>query len=97
MQKLYKILVDREKGGIEYISMGMGKGYSVLDWFYGKVCPAMRSLMRIKLIREEDVAVCYCDSRKAREELVWKVRYGIEEMCRNFLKWKRQNLDGYGI
>ena len=49
----------------------------------------------IKDRRPGDIAMCYCDPTKAKEELGWEAQYGIEEMCEDSWRWQSQNPDGY--
>ena len=42
-----------------------------------------------------DIATCYCNPTKAKEELGWEAEYGIEEMCRDSWRWQSQNPNGY--
>ena len=35
-----------------------------------------------------DIATCYCDATKAKEELGWVAERGIEEMCADSWKWQ---------
>ena len=32
---------------------------------------------------------------KAKEELNWVAKYGIEDMCRDSWNWQKQNPNGY--
>lgn len=50
---------------------------------------------QIKPRRAGDIAMCYCDPTKAKEELGWEAQYGIEEMCQDSWRWQSQNPDGY--
>ena len=45
---------------------------------------------------ESDIATCYCEPKKAADELGWKAEYGIEEMCEDLWRWQSMNPDGYG-
>lgn len=38
----------------------------------------------IKPRRAGDIATCYCDAAKAKEELGWVAERGIEEMCEDY-------------
>ena len=38
--------------------------------------------------RPGDIATCYCDPSKAKQELGWEAKYGIEDMCRE--SWRFQ-------
>ena len=45
--------------------------------------------------RPGDIAVCYADPTKAKEELGWEAKYGIEDMCASSWKWQSMNPNGY--
>ena len=82
--------------GLFTCNLGTGKGYSVLDVLHayekacGKTLPSV-----IDPRRPGDIAECYADPAKARDELGWEARYGIEEMCASSWKWQSANPNGY--
>ena len=39
--------------------------------------------------RPGDIASCYADPTKAKEELGWIAKYGIEEMCEDSWNFKK--------
>ncbi|MCI8652511.1 MAG: UDP-glucose 4-epimerase GalE [Angelakisella sp.] len=82
--------------GLFVCNLGTGKGYSVLDVLhaYEKACGKTLPYA-IKPRRPGDIAVCYADPAKAREELGWEAKYGIEEMCASSYKWQSMNPNGY--
>ena len=45
--------------------------------------------------RPGDIAECYADPAKAKNELGWAAEYGIEEMCADSWNWQSKNPDGY--
>ena len=49
----------------------------------------------IKPRRPGDIATCYCNPAKAKAELGWEAKYGIEEMCRDSWNWQKNNPNGY--
>ena len=84
------------KCGLFVCNLGTGKGYSVLDVLhaYEKACGhALPYMMEAR--RPGDIAACYADPAKAREELGWEAQLGIEEMCASSWKWQSQNPNGY--
>ncbi len=85
-----------ESKGVRVYNLGTGKGYSVLDVVHAfeKAC-GHPIPYEIKPRRAGDIATCYCDPTKAREELGWEAQYGIEEMCQDSWRWQSQNPDGY--
>ena len=49
----------------------------------------------IKPRRAGDIATCYADPTKAKNELGWVAQYGIEEMCEDSWRWQTMNPNGY--
>lgn len=85
-----------ESCGLFVCNLGTGKGYSVLEVLhaYEKACG--RTLpYTVDPRREGDIAVCYADPAKAREELGWEAEYGIGEMCASSWNWQSRNPNGY--
>ena len=86
----------QESKGVRVYNLGTGKGYSVLDVVHAFEKACGHSIpYEIKPRRAGDIATCYCDPTKAREELGWEAEYGIEEMCEDSWRWQSQNPDGY--
>lgn len=85
-----------ENPGIVTYNLGTGKGYSVLEVIksFSKAC--MKDLPYvIDPRRPGDIAECWADPKKAKEELNWTAEYGIDEMCRDSWNWQKQNPNGY--
>ncbi len=82
--------------GVNIYNLGTGNGYSVLDVLhaYEKACGKALPY-EIKPRRPGDIATCYCDASKAKNELGWVAEKGIEEMCADSWKWQSMNPDGY--
>jgi len=82
--------------GLFICNLGTGKGYSVLDVLhaYEKACGRELPYV-IGPRRPGDIAVCYADPTKAREELGWEAKLGIDEMCASSWKWQSTNPNGY--
>ena len=82
--------------GLFVCNLGTGKGYSVLDVLhaYEKACGKTLPYS-IDPRRPGDIAVCYADPAKARDELGWEAQYGIEDMCASSWKWQSMNPNGY--
>ena len=85
-----------EKAGVKIYNLGTGNGYSVLDVVkaYEKAC-GKPIKYEIKDRRPGDIATCYADASKAKEELGWTAERGIEEMCEDSWRWQSMNPDGY--
>lgn len=84
--------LEKENTGLYIYNLGTGTGYSVLDMVNsfekatGKKVP-----YKITDRRPGDIAACYSDPTKAKNELNWVANLGIEEMCKdswNFIKNK---------
>lgn len=82
--------------GLAIYNLGTGHGYSVLDVVkaFEKV-NGVKVPYSIKPRRPGDIATCYCNPAKAKVELGWEARYGIEEMCRDSWNWQKLNPNGY--
>lgn len=81
---------------VRIYNLGTGNGYSVLQVLHafekacGKTLPYV-----IKERRAGDIATCYADPAKAKEELGWEAEYGIDEMCEDTWRWQSMNPNGY--
>lgn len=84
------------KCGLAIYNLGTGHGYSVLDVVkaFEKV-NGLKVPYSIKPRRPGDIATCYCNPAKAKVELGWEAKYGIEEMCRDSWNWQKNNPNGY--
>ena len=82
--------------GLDVINLGTGVGYSVLDMVkaFSKAC-GKEIPYEIKPRRAGDIATCYCDASKAKEELHWVAERGLDEMCEDSWRWQSQNPNGY--
>ena len=77
-------------------NVGTGHGYSVLDMVNAFVRVNHADVpYSIKPRRAGDIATCYCDPTKAKAELGWEAKFGIEDMVRDSWRWQSQNPDGY--
>ncbi len=82
--------------GVMIYNLGTGKGYSVLDIVkaYSKAC-GKDLPVRIMDRRPGDIATCFADPDKARDELGWEAEFGIERMCADSWRWQSSNPEGY--
>ena len=84
------------KCGCAIYNIGTGHGYSVLDVVNAFIrVNGVNVPYSIKPRRAGDIATCYCDPAKAKAELGWEAKFGIEEMCRDSWRWQKQNPNGY--
>ena len=84
------------KPGLFICNLGTGKGYSVLEVLHAfeKACGKQIPYV-IDPRRPGDIAECYADPTKAKNELGWVAQYGIEDMCADSWNWQQKNPDGY--
>ena len=84
--------IEKEEKGLYIYNLGTGVGYSVLnivDSFIkatGKDVP-----YKIVARRPGDIATCYADPKKAKEELGWEAEKTLEEMCLDSWKYIERN------
>ena len=80
------------KPGVHITNLGTGKGYSVLE--------IVETFKRVNNIdvpyviverRPGDIATCYADPTKAKEELGWVAEKGLEEMCKDSYQYAIKN------
>ncbi len=92
--KAIKKLADKE--GVSVYNLGTGNGYSVLQVVaaFEKAC-GHPIKYEIKPRRAGDIATCYCDPTKAKNELGWEAEYDIARMCEDTWRWQSQNPNGY--
>ncbi len=85
-----------ENPGLKVYNLGTGTGYSVLDVVKNfEAATGVKVPYVIKERRPGDIAACYADPAKAKEELGWTAQYGIREMCEDAWRWQSQNPNGY--
>lgn len=105
----YIHVVDLARGhvaAIEYMqshagemvfNLGTGIGYSVLD-----MVKAFEKVNGVKVPyviaprRPGDIAAVYASPDKSAQELGWRARYNLEDMCRDTWNWQKNNPNGYG-
>ena len=82
--------------GTEVFNLGTGIGYSVLDM--------VKSFERVNNVpvpykitprRPGDLATCYADPAKSRQQLGWVAEKNLEDMCRDTWNWQKNNPGGY--
>ena len=82
--------LEKEKSGIYIYNLGTGKGYSVLDMVHAfEKTTGQKIKYKITERRAGDIATCYADATKAKDELNWVAEKTLEDMCRdswNYIK-----------
>jgi UDP-glucose 4-epimerase len=82
--------------GVEVYNLGTGKGYSVLEMIRSFEKVSKRKIpYTIVQRRPGDIAICYADPSKAKDELGWVALRGLEEMCEDAWRWQANNPNGY--
>lgn len=85
-----------KKAGLCIYNLGTGHGYSVMDIIKNfEAANDIKIPYVIKDRRPGDIAICYCDPHKAKEELGWEAQYGILKMCEDAWRWQKNNPNGY--
>ena len=86
----------KETNGVGIYNLGTGIGYSVLDLTYNfQMATGVEIPYTIIARRPGDVATCYADATKAKEELGWTARKTLADMCRDSWNWQKSNPNGY--
>ena len=86
-----------EKGsGLTIYNLGTGIGYSVLDIIKSASAAVGRDLPYVITPRRAgDIAACYADATKAKEELGWEAQYDIKRMCEDSWRWQSKHPNGF--
>ncbi len=82
----------RNSNGVEAYNLGTGTGYSVLQ-IVKAFEDATGVEVKYKIVnrRPGDIATCYADPTKAKNELGWTAEKGIEEMCKDAWRFTQNN------
>lgn len=68
--------------GVNIYNLGTGNGYSVLDIVKAfEAANGVSIPYVIKDRRPGDIAICYADPKKAKDELGWEAEYDLQRMC----------------
>ena len=74
--------LDKEGAGLFIYNLGTGTGYSVLDMVKAFEKATKKKVpYKIAPRRAGDIAICYADPKKAKEELGWEATKTLEDMC----------------
>lgn len=88
--------LEKGKFGIKFYNLGTGKGASVMQ-----LIKTFERVNNVKIPyvveprREGDISTMYADPKLAEEELGWKAKFSLEEMCADFWRWQTMNPNGY--
>lgn len=94
LQKL--LVLPKEEAFCRAYNLGTGKGYSVLEMVktFERV-NGVKVPYRVMPRRDGDVATCWADATRAREELGWEAKKDLSAMLADSWRWQRNNPDGY--
>jgi len=86
----------KDTNGVGIYNLGTGIGYSVLDLTYNfQKATGVEIPYTVIARRPGDVAICYADATKAKEELGWTAQKTLADMCRDSWNWQKNNPNGY--
>lgn len=87
---------DGSKQGVTVYNLGAGQGYSVLDMVkaFGKAA-GKDIAYQLGARRPGDIATCFADPSKAKNELGWECELGLERICED--SWRWQSTHPYGF
>lgn len=86
----------KENKGTLIYNLGTGKGYSVLDIVKAfEEANGVTIPYEIVERRPGDIACCYADPSKAREEMGWAAEKNLVDMCRDSFRWQTNNPNGF--
>ena len=83
----------RTMTGVEVYNLGTGKGYSVLDIVKAfERVNGVEVKYEITSRRPGDIAECYADPTKAKEELGWEATRDLDQMCADGWRYTKNNI-----
>ncbi len=84
--------LEKEGTGLYIYNLGTGTGYSVLDMVKAfENATGQNVPYKIAPRRPGDIATCYADPKKAKEELGWEAKKGIDDMCKDSWNYIEKN------
>ena len=76
--------INKEGKGLYIYNLGTGTGYSVLDMVKAfEKATGQKVPYKITERRAGDIATCYAETKKAKEELEWVAEKSLEDMCKD--------------
>lgn len=79
--------------GVHICNLGTGKGYSVLDLVKAfERVNGVKIHYQIKPRRAGDIATCYADPTRAKEQLGWVATKGIDDMCKDTWNFAKKHM-----
>lgn len=88
--------LEKASAGCYTYNLGTGQGYSVLDMVRAfETASGRKVAYKIVSRRPGDIASCYANPAKAKGELQWEAKFGLEQMMLDAWRWQSQNPEGY--
>lgn len=82
--------------GVHIYNLGTGNGYSVLEMLHAFEKACKKTLpYQIDDRRPGDIAKCFADAKKAKEELGWEATRELAEMCEDSWRWQSKHPNGF--
>ena len=79
--------------GVHICNLGTGKGYSVLDLVKAfERVNGVKINYQIKPRRAGDIATCYADPTRAKEQLGWVATKNIDDMCKDTWNFAKKHM-----
>lgn len=86
-----------DNGGCHVWNLGTGEGYSVLEMVSAfEQAAGVPVPYQIVPRRSGDIAECWSNPTKAKQELNWKAELGLSDMMADTWRWQKNNPNGYG-
>lgn len=87
---------EKMGAGCREYNLGTGCGYSVLQMIQAFEKASGRKVpFKISPRRMGDIASCYSKVDKAKKELNWEAKFGLERMMQDAWRWQEKNPNGY--
>ena len=84
--------LNKDKSGMHIYNLGTGTGYSVLDMVKAfEKANGITIPYKIAPRRAGDIAQCYSDPKKAKEELGFVATKTLEDMCKDAWNFEKNN------
>ncbi len=86
--------LEKEQKGIYIYNLGTGIGYSVLDMVKAFEKTTGKAI-NYKIVdrRPGDIATCYSDPKKAKNELGWEANKTLQDMCNDSWKYIQNKMN----
>ncbi|OXU20197.1 hypothetical protein TSAR_010400 [Trichomalopsis sarcophagae] len=90
--------LHKQHNRLKIYNLGTGSGVSVLELVktFEKVTGTCVPYV-IKDRRDGDIVSMFANTSLAENELGWKAKYSVEQMCQDFWRWQEMNPCGYRI